>query len=123
MQEEEPRKLAPDLDVPDRGREMLTLRTAHHEAGPAVVLVGIEDIETDAGRLLHAERHHAEVVGSLIGPAALAVIVDFVPERDVRFFGEVDENEILLVRRVIAVDRIGQRQRPLSSNRRPRRSR
>ena len=103
VQEEEAAESAVDRDAARRVREIRAFGAAEDDAAFAAVLRRIDDFEQHAGGLLPAERHVAEVVAALIGPAALAVVVGFVGEAAVRMSGQVDRNEVLFDCRKTAV--------------------
>ena len=84
MQEEKAREFRVDRNVPHRFREVRALDAGQHDAACSSVFGRINYVEQHACRFLPSERHVAEVIDALIGPAALAVAVLLIAEAAVR---------------------------------------
>ena len=112
MQEEESRQTFPDPDVADRIRKFRPVRSPQNNAGAAVVPRRIQNPEGYSACGLQTQRHSAEIVAALIGPAAFPVVVRFVPESGGDAGGEVNQTHSLLFQFEIALDR-GKRTRLL----------
>jgi len=93
VQEKETAEGSADPDAGRLRRKCGPLAAAQNDAALSAVPRRIDDFKADPRRDLAAQRHVPEIVDSLIGPAALAVVLAFVGESPIHMRREVERNQ------------------------------